>query len=200
MYEKYFKRLIDIIISFSGLLVFSPLFLIVYLLNNKNLGSLFFCQKRIGKGGKVFKIIKFRTMIENKDEELLQFTPGSTRRVTRIGKLLRKSKIDELPTLINVLKGDMSIVGPRPEVPKYLYFYCNEYKEVLRVRPGVTDFASIKYRNEEEILSTTHLPQKMYETKILPDKLKLNLAYVKEISLWRDILIILKTIKAILHN
>jgi len=197
-YKKYGKRYIDIILSTFGLIILFPVLLIVaILIKLESKGSILFCKKRIGKEGNLFKLIKFRTMLEDKSKESLQFTPGDRQRITKIGRVLRKIKIDELPTLINVLKGDMSLVGPRPEVPKYLHFYEGEKREILSIQPGITDFASKKYRDEEEILAKAELPEKMYEEKILPDKLELNMNYLRNISFKQDLQIILETIKVV---
>jgi lipopolysaccharide/colanic/teichoic acid biosynthesis glycosyltransferase len=205
-YRDYGKRWFDIIASLFGLIILFPIFLVVSILVSLNSpGSIFFCQDRIGRKGKEFRLIKFRTMSEDKHCQLLQFTPGEKTRVTAVGRLLRRTKIDELPTLINVLKGDMSLVGPRPEVPKYLTFYQGRNSEILNLRPGITDFASQKYRNEEELLVMSNLrsnlsPDKYYEEKILPDKLELNLKYLSNISFSTDLYIIFKTLTTVLFG
>jgi lipopolysaccharide/colanic/teichoic acid biosynthesis glycosyltransferase len=126
-----------------------------------------------------------------------QFEPGANRRVTRLGAFLRRTKLDEVPELFNVLFGDMSLVGPRPEVEKYIQFYPNDFKEILKVRPGLSDFASVKYRNEEEILAKQADPEEYYIKKILPEKLKLATKYVEEISFRTDLKIIANTLKSI---
>lgn len=197
-YEQYGKRVVDIALSLLGLLFFSPILLILsVIIRLENRGTTFFCQDRVGKGGKIFRLIKFRTMVIDKEKEALQFTPGDKQRVTQIGNFLRKTKLDEIPALINVLKGEMSIVGPRAEVPKYLSFYTGEKEKILSIKPGITDFASIKYRNEEELLANSAIPEKLYEEIILPDKLRMNLNYLNSISFWSDMKIILNTIKVI---
>ncbi len=190
-YEKYGKRLLDIIISSTGLIFCSPIFVIVIILIKiGSLGPVFFCRERIGKGGKIFKLIKFRTMLIDEESYKHQFTPGSKQRVTIVGRILRKTKIDELPELINILRGEMSLVGPRPEVTKYIRYYN---KNILSIKPGITDFASIKYRDEEELLALSESPEQTYIEEILPDKLKMNTAYLSKISLWQDLKILLLT-------
>jgi lipopolysaccharide/colanic/teichoic acid biosynthesis glycosyltransferase len=197
-YEKCGKRCFDLIVSLLAVLVLSPLLVIVYLMIRVgSRDSAFFCQERMGKKGKLFQMIKFRTMSQDKAEERFQFTPGNRQRVTRMGKLLRKTKLDELPALINVIRGEMSLVGPRPEVPKYTKLYQRENLKVLSMRPGITDSASIKYRHEEEMLAKRESPVRFYEEEILPDKLRLGLDYVNSISFLGDVRIILGTLKAI---
>ncbi len=195
------KRLFDIISSLVGLIFISPIFLVVPILIKLNSkGPVFFKQWRFGKGGKQFKIFKFRTMVQDADKVGSLITAGNDRRITGIGKLLRRYEIDELPTLINVLKGDMSIVGPRPEVPKYLRHYDNlKYREVLSVRPGITDLGTITFRDEAKYLNAQNY-EDIYETEILPQKLDLYLEYVHHKSFLFDLRIILKTIALILRQ
>lgn len=193
------KRLFDIVFSTLGLLILSPLFLIVAIwikLDSK--GSIFYKQIRVGKNNKDFKILKFRSMRQNADKGSLITVGGRDSRVTRAGYSIRKYKLDELPQLINVLKGDMSIVGPRPEVRKYVDLYNKEQLLVLSVRPGITDIASIKYRNENELLEKTDDPDKVYIESIMPDKLKHNLEYIKQQSFLFDLKIIFQTIKEVI--
>lgn len=146
-----------------------------------------------------FRLIKFRSMRENRDASLRQFEPSDSSRVTRLGALLRKTKLDELPELFNVLLGDMSIVGPRPEVARYIRFYLDEFRAILEVRPGLSDYASIKYRNEEEVLKRAPDPEKYYVERILPDKLRLAAAYVQRISLRTDMKIMSNTLRSVIH-
>ena len=160
-------------------------------------GPAFFRQKRAGRNQKPFQLLKFRSMVISQNPEQEEFELGDSSRITRLGSLLRRNKLDELPELFNVLNGDMSIVGPRPEVEKYVQFYPDDFKEILAVRPGLSDFASIKYRNEEEILAKQDNPEKYYIKEILPDKLKLARKYLEEISLKTDLRIIGKTIKSL---
>ncbi len=195
LYRRYIKRAIDITLSALGLIALIPLFLLVaVLIKREDRGSVFFRQVRVGQGGKLFRIYKFRTMVENAEKLGVQVTKGDDPRVTRIGKFLRKYKIDELPQLINVLKGDMSLVGPRPEVPKYVEAYREDYEEILKVKPGITDYASLEYIREEEILKETSNPEETYIKEILPQKIELYKRYVRELSFKTDMAILFKTI------
>jgi lipopolysaccharide/colanic/teichoic acid biosynthesis glycosyltransferase len=160
-------------------------------------GGIFFTQNRVGKNNKDFKLLKFRTM-KNNSEKKGQLTIGSKdTRITKIGYYLRKFKIDEIPQVLNVLKGDMSLVGPRPEVRKYVDKYSDYQKQVLNVKPGITDFASIEYFNENEILSKSENPEETYIQEIMPHKIELNLEFINNPSLKNYFLIISKTLKAI---
>lgn len=194
------KRFFDITFSFFGLLFILPILLIVSLLIKfTSRGNVFYRQVRVGKNNKDFRIFKFRTMHINADKLGLLTVGGRDPRVTKVGYYLRKSKLDELPQLINVLIGDMSFVGPRPEVRKYVDLYTEEQKKVLTVRPGITDLASVEYRNENEILSKQENPNQYYIDVIMPHKLNINLKYIKERSLLKDINVIFKTFLAILN-
>lgn len=198
-YERFGKRLFDMICSIVGLLLLSPLFAVVSLLIKiDSPGPIFFSQKRMGRDCKLFNLIKFRSMTAINNPGECQFNPGDESRVTRIGRFLRKTKIDELPELLNVFIGDMSIVGPRPEVLKYRHIYAGKFTSLLSLRPGITDFASIKYRNEEELLRQSPHPEKMYREKILQDKLELCLKYKQMISFKTDLSIIFATLGSIL--
>ncbi|MCX8148597.1 sugar transferase [Thermaurantimonas aggregans] len=189
------KRFFDIIFSLIALCVLLiPMFIIGILIKLDSKGSVFFVQDRIGRNFKKFKLYKFRTMVDSQKASSGLFEPGNTKRVTRIGKFLRKYKLDELPQLFNVLKGEMSLVGPRPEVEKWTNAYPDLWKKILQVKPGITDYASIKFRNEEEILKNSKEPEKTYKDEILPEKLQLNLAYVNEGNVVTDIKILLLTI------
>lgn len=193
--KQMIKRLFDILSSLVVLILGFPFFVIIsilILLDSK--GGVFFKQNRVGKNFKTFNLLKFRTMKIN-SESLGQITIGERDpRVTNIGFWLRKFKLDEFPQLINVLMGDMSIVGPRPEVPKYVKLYNDEQKEVLSVRPGLTDYASLEYINENEILAKSNNPNETYINDIMPKKLELNLKYVENNSLLIDFKLILNTI------
>lgn len=192
------KRLFDIFFSFFGLLFISPILIsvaLIIIVTSK--GRVFYRQVRVGKDNKDFRIFKFRTMHINADKLGLLTVGGRDPRVTKVGYYLRKYKIDELPQLINVLLGDMSFVGPRPEVRKYVDLYTKEQQKVLSVRPGITDLASIEFRNENEILSKQDNPNEYYINTIMPYKLNINLEYLKERSLLKDIGVILKTFRAI---
>lgn len=189
------KRLFDIIVSSTGLVLFSPVFVILAIwikLDSK--GPVFYRQKRVGKGNKDFQIFKFRSMSMGADKGSLITIGGHDNRITRSGYYIRKFKLDELPQLINVLIGDMSLVGPRPEVRHYVNYYNEEQMHVLDIRPGITDLASIKYRNENEILANAEDPEKEYIEVIMQDKLRINLEYVSNNSLAYDIRLITKTI------
>lgn len=189
------KRLFDIFFSFLGLTFLLPLFVVVaVLVKLDSRGPIFFLQERIGRHFRPFKIFKFRTMSTSPFQKGPLITVGGDKRITRIGKYLRKYKIDELPQLINVLLGDMSFVGPRPEVRKYVELFKKDYKKLLTVRPGITDPASVVFFDEENILSNAPYLEKNYIEKILPEKICLALAYLKNPSLLTDIKLILQTL------
>ena len=192
------KRIFDIILSLFGLIILLPFMLIIAIfikLDSK--GPVFFKQLRVTKNGREFKILKYRTMRVGSDK-YSQITVGKDERITKIGSFLRKYKLDEIPQLINVLIGDMSLVGPRPEVPKYVVLYTDEQKEILKVRAGITDYASIEFSNENDLLASEEDPEKAYIKKVMPKKIELNKKYISEISMLTDIKIILLTIKKIL--
>ncbi|SRR5690554_478243 len=191
------KRAFDFIFSFIGLILLSPIFLIISLLIAlSSKGGVFYKQTRVGKDNIDFKVYKFRSMIVNADKKgLLSIgKDGRDPRITKIGYILRKYKLDELPQLINVLKGDMSLVGPRPEVRKYVDLYDDNQKEILKVKPGITDIASITFRNENDLLSQNPNPEDYYIQEIMPKKISLSLEYVKTRTLIKDIKLIFKTI------
>ena len=188
------KRIFDIVASGCGLLVLSPLFLIVAIwIKLDSRGPVFYKQVRVGRYGNDFKLFKFRSMRVGSDKKGLITIGGHDPRVTRSGYFIRKYKLDELPQLINVFIGDMSLVGPRPEVRKYVDLYTKEQLHVLDVRPGITDLASIRYRNENEILETVENPEQYYIDVIMQDKLRINLEYVYNHSFLYDIKLIFKT-------
>lgn len=192
------KRAFDFILALVGLVFILPVLIIVaILIKIDSKGDVFYKQVRVGRKGIDFKIFKFRTMHINADKQGLLTIGGRDPRVTRIGYVIRKYKLDELPQLINVLIGDMSLVGPRPEVRKYVELYSSNQKKVLNVRPGITDMASIKFRNENEILEKQDNPTQYYIDVIMPEKLDINLNYLHNRSFIRDIGVILKTIKVI---
>ena len=192
------KRIFDITLSLFGLIILLPFMLIIaILIKIDSKGSIFFKQIRVTKGGREFKIFKYRTMRVGSDK-YSQITVGKDKRITEIGSFLRKYKLDEIPQLINVLVGDMSLVGPRPEVPKYVNLYTEEQKEILKVRAGITDYASIEFSNENDLLASEENPEKAYIEKVMPKKIELNKKYLSEISVLTDIKIILLTIKKIL--
>ena len=192
------KRIFDIFSSLFGLILLSPFMLIIaILIKFDSKGPVFFKQVRVTKNGREFKIFKYRTMRVGSDK-FSQITIGKDSRITKVGDFLRKYKLDEIPQLINVLLGDMSLVGPRPEVPKYVALYTEEQREILKVRAGITDYASIEFSNENDILANEADPEKAYIEKIMPRKIELNKKYLSEISVITDIKIILLTIKKIL--
>ena len=193
--NQFIKRTFDIVMSLIGIIILSPIFIIVsILIKIDSPGNILFLQKRVGRYGKEFNIYKFRTMISDAEKLGKQITVGEDSRITKIGAILRKFKIDELPQLFNVLNGDMSLVGPRPEVPKYVKLYSEEQKKVLNVRPGITDMASLRYRDENDILGKVDNPEEYYINVIMQDKLNLNLEYIEKSNIIFDISLILKTI------
>lgn len=189
------KRIFDFFSALIGIIILSPILIIVSIaIKVDSSGNIMFLQKRVGKDGKEFNIYKFRTMVTNAEKLGKQITVGKDNRITKVGAFLRKYKIDELPQLFNVLKGDMSLVGPRPEVPKYVALYSDEQKKVLSVRPGITDLASLKYSDENDILGKVDNPEEYYINVIMKDKLSLNLEYIEKSNLFFDISLIVKTI------
>jgi lipopolysaccharide/colanic/teichoic acid biosynthesis glycosyltransferase len=194
-YAKYGKRALDAVSSAAGLLLLLPLFALVGLcIKLTSRGPVFYRQWRVGKNGHPFQIVKFRSMDVVNSETPPGVTVLRDKRVTRFGRILRRYKIDELPQLWNVLRGEMSLVGPRPELPKYTATYSSLQSCVLNVRPGITDPASLAYRDEEEILSHHEDPEQFYMEEILPDKLSRNVAYIRSISLRTDLRIIFTTV------
>lgn len=192
-------RLLDIIFSILGIIILLPLFMIICLIiKADSKGGCFFIQERIGEGGKPFGILKFRTMRCGADADGLLTIGTHDKRITRVGSFLRKTKIDELPQLWNVLKGEMSIVGPRPEVEKYVLLYTEEQRRVLSVRPGITDYASIEYVNENEILSQASDPDRAYIEKVMPHKIKLSMRYLEHYCVSEYLKIIFLTLKKII--
>ena len=192
------KRLFDIIFSFVGIVFLFPVFIIVsILIKIDSSGPVFFIQERVGLNGNFFQIIKFRSMKTNHNNSLT-VTLENDKRITRIGKKIRKYKIDEIPELINVFIGDMSFVGPRPDVPGYADLLKGESRNILKLRPGITSRASIKYANEEMILLNEDDPIAYNNNIIFPDKVKLNLNYYYNNNIWIDIKIIFATLFAVL--
>lgn len=195
----FWKRVFDVVCSALGLLALSPVLLICALLVGlTSPGGVLFRQERIGKDGVPFTIYKFRSM--RKDNCGLKITTSGDSRITPIGKVLRKTKLDELPQLFNVLKGDMSFVGPRPEVREYTDLYDEEQRQVLLVRPGITGLASIRYRNENEILAASDDPNRTYIEEVMPQKIALDLEYIPRASVWYDIRLILETLVTVVRD
>lgn len=193
-------RFFDIIFSIIGLVILSPLFIVLYLLIRiESRGGGFYSQERIGKNGKPFKLYKFRSMRIGSDKKGLITIGEKDNRITKTGFILRKYKLDELPQLWNVFIGDMSLVGPRPEVKKYTDLYTEEQKQVLQVRPGITDWASIKYVDENKILGESKDPDEAYVNLIMPNKIKLNMVYIQHQTLGEYFKIIFTTFKEIVR-
>jgi lipopolysaccharide/colanic/teichoic acid biosynthesis glycosyltransferase len=190
------KRLMDILVSVVGLVLTSPFLLVAALLVKlTSEGPVLFKQERMGRDFRPFRILKFRTMVVNAPQLGGQITAGSRDpRITRVGAFLRKSKIDELPQFINVLRGDMSLVGPRPEVPRYVELFRDDYRVLLSIRPGITDIASIKFRDEAAVLEASGDPEKYYAETLLPEKIQLGKQYIATSSLWQDFVIMLATV------
>lgn len=192
------KRIMDIVLSIFGIIVMAiPMIIISIAIKLNSKGPVLFRQVRVGKDGELFKINKFRTMITDAEKKGMQITVGKDNRITSVGHILRKTKLDEFPQLFNVLFGEMSFVGPRPEVPKYVDLYDDYQKNVLKVKPGITDLASIEYRDESSILGQSSDPEKSYVEEVLPEKLKLNMKYIKNMTVFYDLKLIFKTLHRI---
>lgn len=188
-------RIVDILLSLVGLLILAPFFLLIavwIMIDSK--GGVFYRQTRVGRYGKDFKLFKFRSMRTDADKAGLLTVGGSDSRITKAGLFIRKYKLDELPQLINVLMGEMSLVGPRPEVRKYTDLYTKDQKSVLSVRPGITDWASIEFRNENEILGQSPDPERTYIEEIMPLKIKLNQRFIQNPSVLHYLHIIWRTL------
>lgn len=195
------KRAMDIVLSAGGIAVLSPVLLLIALaivLDSR--GGVFYRQVRVGRNGKEFRIFKFRTMVSDADKRGLLITVGADSRITRVGKILRKTKLDELAQLFNVLKGDMSFVGPRPEVPRYVAMYTPAQRNVLLVRPGITDYASVAYRDENDLLAGADDPERVYIEEIMPEKLELNRQYLSQIGVLTDLKLIFSTVLAVVRG
>ena len=193
------KRVFDIISSLMVLLIIFPLLILIsILIKLDSKGQIFYYQKRIGLNGKEFNLYKFRTMKPGSDKKGL-LTVGNDSRITRVGSFLRKSKLDELPQLFNIITGDMSVVGPRPETPNYVELYNEEQRKVLNIKPGLTDYASLEFINENELLAKHDNPEKVYIETIMPQKLRLNLKYIQDQNFLLDLKIIFRTIFKILN-
>ena len=189
------KRAFDLVVACLGVVLLAPLLLVVsFLIKLESPGPVVFRQERMGRGFQPFLILKLRTMVQEAPQRGGPITFGADPRVTRVGWVLRKTKIDEFPQLLNVLKGEMSLVGPRPEVRKYVEMFRDDYEEILRVLPGITDLASLKYRDEAEILGRAPNPEEEYVARVLPEKLRLAQEYVRRSSLLFDVALILRTV------
>lgn len=198
---KITKRTFDVVACVAAVVILCPLWLCIGLLVAcRSKGGALYRQTRVGRDGKEFKLLKFRTMRQDADKIGGLITVGEDARVTRIGRFLRKYKIDELPQFLNIIAGDMSIVGPRPEVPKYVALYDERQRQVLSVRPGLTDYASIEYISENELLAHSSNPDRTYIEEIMPAKLELNLKYIENQSVSEDLRLICKTLFSILKK
>jgi lipopolysaccharide/colanic/teichoic acid biosynthesis glycosyltransferase len=198
MYRKFFKRFFDIAISLTASLFLLPIFIAIsVIIKIDSKGPVFFIQKRAGRKMRYFDMYKFRTMTVCGESERKEFEPGEKKRVTRFGSFLRKTKLDEIPQLMNVIKGDMSIAGPRPEVKKYVDVYPERWEKILSERPGITDSASINFRGEEGLLASSPDPEHEYKEKIMPLKLDLYEKYISNITFVNDVKIIFSTIFAV---
>jgi len=188
------KRAFDLLASVTGLILLSPFLAIIAIaVKIGDRGPILFRQERVGLEGRVFRILKFRTMVMDAERAGLQLTIGRDARVTQVGRILRRAKLDELPQLLNVACGEMSLVGPRPEVPKYVARYTSEQRRVLSLLPGVTDPASMKYADEADVLAHAADPERMYVEEVMPRKLQLNLSYAESATFGSDVAVILRT-------
>ncbi len=195
------KRLFDVFFSVLGLIPLAPCFVVIALaIKINSTGPIFFRQTRVGRHGKLFNIFKFRTMVTDAEKRGPQVSSGDDPRITSVGVFLRKYKIDELPQLINVIIGDMSLVGPRPEVPKYVAAFPDDYSLILSVQPGITDYASLEFKDENALLTSSDNPEQKYLDEILPLKIEYYKRYLCEQSLITDIRIIFRTLAAVLLN
>lgn len=193
------KRLFDLLGVVLGLLVLAPLFAVIaVLIKMEDRGPVFFRQERVGYKGRPFFILKYRTMVRDAEKRGGQLTVGRDSRITRVGYWLRKTKLDELPQLMNVLLGEMTLVGPRPEMQRYVSLYTTEQRRVLDLMPGITDPASIKYRNESEMLGRSYNPELLYIEEIMPEKIRMNLQYAEKATVWCDMCLIISTLTHIL--
>ncbi len=197
---RFLKRSVDVVAASLGLVLSSPIFLLVALaIRLDTPGSVFFRQVRVGRGGRPFRIWKFRSMTEGAHLQGPSITTRTDPRITRVGRVLRGTKLDELPQLINVVRGEMSLVGPRPEVPEYVALYTPEERSVLRARPGITDAATLAYLDEEALLSESHDPIGLYQKTIMHDKLAINLEYQRTATVTSDIAVVLRTLVRLLR-
>lgn len=197
--ERLSKRVFDLVFASLGLILLAPVFVVVaVLIKLDSPGPVFFKGERVGQYGKMFRIFKFRSMIPDAPQKGAAITCKDDPRITRVGRILRKTKLDELPSLVNVLRGEMSLVGPRPESPVWVARYTPEQRSVLSVKPGITGLAQVKYRSEESLLSGQNLEQEYLE--IMEDKLSIDLNYVEASSFFLDLLVLIDTAKALVWS
>jgi lipopolysaccharide/colanic/teichoic acid biosynthesis glycosyltransferase len=197
-HHPFYKRLFDLFFAATGLFLLLPVFAFIALwIKIDSPGPVFFRQTRVGQFGRPFRIYKFRTMVADAEQAGPLVSRGGDPRITRFGLFLRKYKVDELPQLVNIVKGEMSLVGPRPEVPKYVDVFQDEYREILTVKPGITDFASLEFKDENELLKGVRDPENMYIREILPVKIEYCRKYLREQNLLTDLKLILRTIRGI---
>ena len=200
-YHLYGKRMFDIILSFILVILLSPLFLVISIVVKfGSEGPVFYKQQRMGRNSNLFTLYKFRTMKKDSESKGPGVTAENDSRITSAGRFLRAYKLDEIPQLLNVFKGDMSLVGPRPESKKYVDMFKEDYSDILRVSPGITDYAALEYRNEEELLATYEDVEEAYTTIILPDKIRLYKKYIKEMSLSVDLTLLFRTLLGVIKT
>jgi len=195
------KRLIDLLITIPSMITLMPLFLLIMAwVKMDSRGPVFFRQRRVGQFGEIFLIFKFRTMVVGAEKAGPQLTIGDDDRITRCGRLLRRYKLDELPQLFNVLKGEMGLVGPRPEVPRYVALYTSEQRRVIELLPGVTSPSSIAFCQESDLLACPADPERAYVEEVMPEKIRRELEYAAKATIWSDFLVLLKTFSRILTS
>jgi lipopolysaccharide/colanic/teichoic acid biosynthesis glycosyltransferase len=201
LYGTYGKRIFDLAFSLPFFVLLSPVFLIIgILIKFETPGPVVFTQQRVGLNGRTFKLYKFRTMVEGASNNGPSITGSKDPRITAVGRVLRKYKIDETLQIINVIKGDMSLIGPRPELKEYVDKFKEDYSEILKIRPGITDYASIAFRNEEEILAKFASVEEGYVREIMPEKIKLYRKYLREIGFLTDVKLVLRTILEVVRS
>ena len=196
---RWTKRCLDLALALPGVIALAPLFaLMMIFIKLDSRGPAFFRQVRIGRHGRTFRIFKFRTMVADAEARGAQITVGADRRITRIGNFLRRTKLDELPQLLNVVKGEMTLVGPRPEVPRYVAHYGEAEKPLLALTPGITSVASLQFRRESELLAAQSDPETFYLTQVMPEKIRIDLAYARRATVMSDLAVIAKTFSCLI--
>ena len=196
---RWAKRCLDLALAVPGVVMLAPLFaLLMIFIKLDSRGPAFFRQVRIGRQGRPFRIFKFRTMVADAETRGGQITVGADQRITRVGQFLRRTKLDELPQLLNVLKGEMTLVGPRPEVPRYVAQYGEAEKPLLALTPGITSMASLQFRRESELLAAQTDPETFYLTQVMPEKVSIDLAYARRATVISDLAVIAKTLTCLM--